>query len=113
LALMILTASGVALWLTALAVQYRDVKHAMNFVVQVLMYCAPVVYPTSLIPRKYQLLYALNPMVGVIEGFRAALLGTREMPWAFLAVGTASSVVIAASGMFYFRNKERIFADVA
>ena len=113
LALMIATASGVALWLTALAVQYRDVKHAMNFVVQVLMYCAPVVYPTSLIPVQYQLLYALNPMVGVIEGFRAALLGTRDMPWAFLAVGTASSVVIAASGMFYFRNKERIFADVA
>ncbi len=113
LALMIVTASGVALWLTAMAVQYRDVKHAMSFVVQILMYCAPVVYPASLIPRQCQLLYALNPMVGVIEGFRAALLGTRDMPWAFLAVGTASAAVIAASGLIYFRNKERLFADVA
>ena len=113
LALMIVTASGVALWLTALAVQYRDVKHAMSFVVQILMYCAPVVYPASLVPKQYQLVYALNPMVGVIEGFRAALLGTRDMPWAFLAVGTASSAVIAVTGMLYFRNKERLFADVA
>ena len=78
---MVLTASGLGMWLTALAVQYRDVKHAMNFVVQILMYAAPVVYPASLIPTRYQLIYALNPMVGVIEGFRAALLGTRAIPW--------------------------------
>jgi lipopolysaccharide transport system permease protein len=113
LALMVLTASGVALWLTAIAVQYRDVKHAMSFVIQILMYAAPVVYPASLIPQQYQLLYALNPMVGVIEGFRAALLGTRDMPWAFLAIGTCSSVIIALSGVLYFRNRERLFADVA
>ena len=111
--LMILTASGLSMWLSALAVQYRDVKHAMNFIVQILMYAAPVVYPASLIPKQYQLLYALNPMVGVIEGFRAALLGTRAMPWGFLAVGAASALVIACLGMLYFRRRERLFADVA
>jgi lipopolysaccharide transport system permease protein len=111
--LMILTAAGLGMWLTALAVQYRDVKHAMNFIVQILMYGAPVVYPASLVPERFQLLYALNPMVGVIEGFRAALLGTREMPWSFLAAGTISAVVIALTGTLYFRRKERLFADVA
>ena len=111
--LMILTAAGLGAWLTALAIQYRDVKHAMTFVVQLLMYAAPVVYPTSLIPERYQLLYAINPMVGVIEGFRAALLGTRPMPWDFIAVGAASALVIALTGALYFRRKERIFADVA
>jgi lipopolysaccharide transport system permease protein len=110
---MVLTASGLSMWLSALAVQYRDVKHAMNFVVQLLMYAAPVVYPASLIPERYQLLYALNPMVGVIEGFRSALLGTRAMPWDFLAVGAASALAIACLGMLYFRRRERLFADVA
>ncbi len=113
LMLMVLTASGVALWLTALAIQYRDVKHAMSFVIQVLMYAAPVVYPASLVPERYQRLYALNPMVGVIEGFRACLLGTRPMPWLFLSIGTITALAIAMSGLLYFRNKERIFADVA
>jgi lipopolysaccharide transport system permease protein len=113
LILMILTASGLSLWLTALAVQYRDVKHAMNFVVQLLMYAAPVVYPASLIPKRYQLLYALNPMVGVIEGFRAALLGTRPIPWDFVGVGAASALAITTFGLLYFRSRERLFADVA
>ena len=111
--LMMSTAFGMACWLTAFAIQYRDVKHAMNFVVQLLMYAAPVVYPASLIPEKYQLLYALNPMVAVIEGFRSALLGTNDMPWAFLAVGIASSTTITLTGLLYFNKKERIFADVA
>ena len=111
--LMILTAAGLGAWLTALAIQYRDVKHAMTFVVQLLMYAAPVVYPTSLIPERYQLLYAINPMVGVIEGFRAALLGTRPMPWDLIGVGAASALVIALTGALYFRRKERVFADVA
>ncbi|MFZ0927432.1 MAG: ABC transporter permease [Syntrophobacteraceae bacterium] len=112
-ALMVLTASGLSMWLSALAIQYRDVKHAMSFIVQILMYAAPVVYPASLIPKQYQLLYALNPMVGVIEGFRAALLSTRAMPWDFLAVGAVSAVAIACLGMLYFRRRERLFADVA
>lgn len=113
LLLMVLSASGVALWLTALAIQYRDVKHALNFVVQILMYATPVVYPASLVPASYQILYALNPMVGVIEGFRACLLGTRPMPWLFLLIGTITGVSIATSGLLYFRNRERVFADVA
>jgi len=111
--LMMLTAAGLGMLLTALAVQYRDVKHAMNFVVQLLMYASPVVYPTSLIPDRYQLLYAHNPMVGVIEGFRAALLGSRAMPWDLLLVGACSALGFAVTGLFYFRRKERIFADVA
>jgi homopolymeric O-antigen transport system permease protein len=111
--LMMVTAAGLGLWLTALAVQYRDVKHAMSFVVRILMYAAPVVYPASLIPERYQLVYALNPMVGVIEGFRAALLGTRAMPWNLLAVGTLSAAIIAVLGTLYFRGRERLFADVA
>ena len=113
IALMILTASGLGMWLTALAVQYRDIKHGLNFAVQLLMYAAPVVYPASLIPERWQLLYAVNPMVGVIEGFRAALLGTRPMPWGMLAVGSVSALLIAVSGALYFRSKERLFADVA
>lgn len=113
LLILITAAGGIALWLTALAVQYRDVKHAMPFVVQILMYAAPVVYPTSLVPPQYQLLYAVNPMVGVIEGFRAALLGNQPMPWRFLAVGTCSALLIALGGAVYFRHKERLFADVA
>ena len=107
--LMMLTAAGLGMWLAALAIQYRDVKHALNFVVQLCMYASPVVYPTSLIPERYQLLYALNPLVGVIEGFRSALLGTRSMPWDLLAVGTASSLVLVVSGALYFRKKERFF----
>jgi lipopolysaccharide transport system permease protein len=110
---MVLSASGLSLWLSALAVQYRDVKHAMNFVVQLLMYAAPVVYPASLIPPKYQLLYALNPMVGVIEGCRAALLGTRAMPWGLVGVGAVSALAMTCFGLIYFRNRERLFADVA
>jgi len=112
-ALMVLTAAGVGMWLTALAVQYRDVSYAITFVVQLLMYAAPVVYPASLIPGRFQLLYAVNPMVGVIEGFRAALLGTRLPPWDLLAVGTAASVAMAVTGALYFRRRETLFADVA
>ncbi|QDT34634.1 ABC transporter permease [Thalassoglobus polymorphus] len=111
--LMMSTAFGLACWLTAFAIQYRDVKHAMNFVVQLLMYAAPVVYPASLIPAKYQMYYALNPMVAVIEGFRSALLGTRPMPWQFIAIGILSSACITLTGILYFNRKERIFADVA
>lgn len=111
--IMVLTAAGLGLWLTALSIQYRDVNYAAGFAVQLLMYAAPVVYPASLIPERYQLLYAFNPMVGVIEGFRAALLGTRDMPWTLISIGMVVAVVIAVSGMFYFRRKEHVFADVA
>lgn len=111
--MMVMAAGGLGLWLTALSIQYRDINHATGFAVQLLMYAAPVVYPASLVPERYQLLYALNPMVGVIEGFRAALLGSRAMPWDFIAIGFAVTLAIAISGMLYFRSKEHIFADVA
>jgi len=111
--LMVASAAAISIWLTALAVQYRDVKHAMTFVVQLAMYASPVVYPTSLIPEQYRLLYALNPMVGVIEGFRSGLLGTQPMPWDLLAVGTLSTTVMLLTGLVFFRSKEKIFADVA
>ena len=111
--LMVITSAGIATWLTALAVQYRDVNYAISFVVQLLMYAAPVIYPARLIPAQYRSIYALNPMVGVIEGFRAALLSTHPMPWADLAIGTASALLIALGGVFYFRSREAAFADVA
>lgn len=110
--LMMLTASGVGMWLTALSVQYRDIKYGLNFGVQLLMYAAPVVYPASRVPEQYRLLYGLNPMAGVIEGFRSALLNTVPMPWDFIVVGTVSAVIITISGLVYFRYMERVFADV-
>lgn len=110
---MTLGAAGLGLWLTALAIQYRDVSYGMNFAIQLLMYAAPVVYPASLIPERLQYLYALNPMVGVIEGFRATLLGTRAMPWDFIVIGGIVAIVLFVTGMLYFRRKEHIFADVA
>ncbi|MFP5221211.1 MAG: ABC transporter permease [Acidobacteriota bacterium] len=111
--LMILSAAGMGMWLTALSIQYRDIHFSLNFIIQLMMYAAPVVYPASLVPEKYAILYALYPMVGVVEGFRAALLGTIPMPWGSIALGFVVSSILAVSGAFYFRNKERIFADVA
>lgn len=110
--LMMTTAAGVGMWLTALAVQYRDVNYAMGFVVQLLMYAAPVVYPASNVPEAYRLWYALNPMVGVIEGFRSALLGTNPMPWGMIGVGAAAAAAALVTGALYFRRMERVFADV-
>jgi len=110
--LMMLTAAGLGMWLTSLAIQYRDIKYGMGFGVRLLMYATPVVYPVSLIPQKYKMLYALNPMVGVIEGFRAALLGTHSMPWDMITAGSVTAIVVAVTGALYFRRMERIFADV-
>ncbi len=103
---------GVGMTLSAMAVKYRDVKHALTFVVQLLLYAAPVVYSTTAVPEPYQKFYALNPMVGVIEGFRAAFLD-RAMPWEWIWPGTIVAFVLFIFGMLYFRRMERIFADVA
>lgn len=115
--LMIATAAGMGLWLSALAVQYRDVKHALPFLTQVMMYAAPVVWPVSLITERFgetaRLLYGLYPMAGVIEGFRAALLGTQPMPWDLIGMGTITAVVLLLTGLLYFKRMEAIFADVA
>jgi lipopolysaccharide transport system permease protein len=108
-----ITSAAVGMWLTALAIQYRDVKHGSTFVIQLLMYAAPVVYPASLIPEKWRLIYALNPMVGVIEGMRASLLGTRPMPWDLILIGGAMAPILFLFSIIYFASKERLFADVA
>ncbi len=117
IALMMLTAAGAGFWLSAMSVQYRDVKHAMPFLTQLLMYAAPVVWSAALIEERFgptgRLLFGLYPMVGVIEGFRSALLNTGPMPWDMLAVGTVSALVLFVSGLFYFRRMEAFFADVA
>ena len=111
--IMLTSAAGLGMWLTAMAIQYRDVKHALSFVVQLLMYTTPVVYPATIVPAEWQSLYAVNPMVGVIEGFRAALLGTRPMPWEWIGLGSLSAAVLLFTGLMYFRRQERVFADVA
>ena len=115
--LMVLTAAGIGMWLSALSIQFRDVRHAIQFVTQLLMYAAPVVWPVSLITEKFgypvRLIYGLYPMAGVIEGFRSALIGTNPMPWDLIGMGLVSAMAIALTGAFYFRRLERIFADVA
>jgi homopolymeric O-antigen transport system permease protein len=108
-----IAASGLGLWLSALAVQYRDVKHAVPFAIQFLMYAAPVVYPASLVPGRYRYLYGINPLVGVIEGFRACLFTSLPMPVDLIAVGAVSALIMLGSGMLYFIRKEPVFADVA
>jgi len=110
---LLLTSLGIGMILSAMAVQYRDVKHAMTFAVQLLMYGAPVVYPTTNVPEAWRTLYSLNPMVGVIEGFRSVFLHTVAFPYAWLMVGTITGLVLFISGLFYFRKMERLFADVA
>ncbi len=111
--LMVLTASGIGMWLSSLAIQYRDIKFAVGFLVQVLQYAAPVVWSISLLPEKYRLLYGIYPLGGVIAGFRSAIVGGAPMPWDLILVGTISSILIFVSGAFYFRRMERSFADVA
>jgi len=113
IAVMMLTSAGLGMFLSALAIQYRDVRHAMNFMVQILMYAAPVVWPVSKLPHAYRIWYGLYPMAGVIEGFRSALLGTGPMPWDLIAMGSITAVVSFLFGALYFRRTERFFADVA
>ena len=115
--LMILTASGIGMWLSALAIQYRDIPQGIQFLSQLLLYSAPVVWPVSLISEKFgettKLIYGLYPMAGVIEGFRSALIGHNPMPWDFIGMGTFTSIVLFFTGALYFKRKERIFVDVA
>ena len=115
--LMVMTAAGIGMWLSALTIQYRDIKHATQFLAQFLMYAAPVVWPVSLITENYgetaRLVYGLYPMAGVIEGFRSAIIGTHEMPWVLIGIGTISAVLLFVTGAFYFKRMERRFADVA
>lgn len=113
LIVLLMTSLGIGMILSAMAVQYRDVKHAMTFGVQLLMYAAPVVYPTTNVPKQFQFFYALNPMVGVIESFRSVFLGTLSFPYSWMILGTVVSGVLFVFGLFYFKRMERTFADVA
>ena len=111
--LMVLSAAGIGMWLTALAIQYRDINLGIGFGIQLLMYLSPVVYPASAVPDRYEKIYALNPMVGVIEGFRSALLGASPMPWDLIAISTGMAILLVSSGVYYFKRMERVYADVA
>jgi lipopolysaccharide transport system permease protein len=106
------TAFGVGLWLAALNALFQDVRYAVPFLVQFWLFASPVVYPASLVPEQWRALYGLNPMAGVIEGFRWALLGTGQPPGPIVGVSAAVSMVLLLGGLMFFRRIERVFADV-
>lgn len=110
--LAILTALAVGLWLSALNVQFRDVRYTMNFLVQFWLFATPVAYPSSILPEQWRVLYGINPMVGVVEGFRWALLGKSQPPGAMLLVSVLVVSVLLVGGLYYFRRMEQEFADV-
>jgi len=111
-ALTFLCAVGVGLWLSALNVQYRDIRYAIPFLVQVWMFVSPVIYPVSLVHGNYQWLLALNPMGGVIHAYRAALLGHQPIDWGLLGLSTLIILALFLGGLYYFRRMEKVFADV-
>ncbi len=111
LLLTIITALGVALWLSAINVQYRDVGYALPFLTQFWMFVTPVAYSSKVISSKWQMVYALNPMAGVVNGFRWALLGKGNPPDMLVAISTVIALLVLVSGLIYFRNMERTFAD--
>ena len=106
------TALGVGLWLAALNVQYRDVRYAVPFLTQLWLFATPVAYPSSLLDEPWRTLYGINPMVGVVEGFRWALLGSGPSPGPMLLVSTLAALFVLVGGSLYFRRMERTFADV-
>jgi lipopolysaccharide transport system permease protein len=108
----LLTATSIAVWLSALNVAYRDVRYATPFVLQLWLFASPIVYPVSLVPEQYRLIYGLNPLAGVVEGIRWSLLGGRSPDWALVAVSAGIAVVLLAAGMCYFRRVETFFADL-
>src|SRR5262245_32783454 len=110
--LTVMTALGVGFWLSALNVKYRDIRYTLPFLAQLWFFATPVVYPTSIVPDAWRPLFALNPMVGVVDGFRWALLGSTAGPDATVMISIGAVVVILAGGLFYFRRMERTFADV-
>ena len=111
--LALITALGIGFWSSALMVRYRDVGYIMPFISTLWMYLTPVVYPASMIPEKWRLLYALNPMTGVVEGFRYALLGTTQSVSAgMILISSGISILILITGLFYFRRMEKQFADM-
>jgi len=106
-----ITALGVGFWLSAINARYRDVRHATPFLIQLWLFATPVVYPSNLIEGHWQLVYALNPMVSVVEGFRWALLGTQP-PSLLMFISVTTAVALFSSGLLYFQTVERKFADI-
>lgn len=110
--LAVTTSLGVGLWLSALNVEYRDVRYTLPFITQFWLFVSPVAYPSGLVPEPWRLVYGLNPMAGAIEGFRWALLGNVEGPGPMLAVSVAATLFLLVGGLYYFRRMEKTFADV-
>jgi lipopolysaccharide transport system permease protein len=112
LLLALMTALGVGLWLSALNVLYRDINYATHFITQFWMFVTPIAYSSTMIPDKWKLVYSLNPMAGVVNGFRWALLGIGEGPGADLIVSVVVAIILLISGLFFFKRTERLFADM-
>ena len=109
--LMMVVPASIGLWLSSLAIRYLDVKFAMPFVIRMLIYSAPILYTASSIPEKYRLIYSLNPIVAVVEGYRACLLGL-PMPWEFIIPGSVTAALLLVFKAMYFRSMEHMFVDV-
>lgn len=112
LLLALVTALGVGLWLSALNVKYRDVRHVLPFLTQLWLFATPVAYPSSMLNEPWRTVYGINPLAGVVEGFRWALLGTGHPPGAMAGVSAVTALAMLASGALYFRRMERAFADL-
>ena len=110
--LAVMTALAVGLWLSALNVQYRDVRYTINFLVQFWLFATPVAYPSSIVPEKWRAIYGLNPMVGVVDGFRWALLGRPQSPGISPLVSAIVVLLLLVGGLYYFRRLEQQFADI-
>jgi lipopolysaccharide transport system permease protein len=108
----LVTALAVGMWLSALNVQYRDVRYTIPFLTQLWLFATPVAYPSSLLPEPWRSLYGLNPMAGVVEGFRWALLGRTAAPGPLIAVSSVAVVALLIGGLWYFTRMERTFADI-
>jgi lipopolysaccharide transport system permease protein len=110
--LALVTSIGVSLWLSAMNVQFRDVRYTIPFLTQAWLFVTPIAYPSSLLPEHWRTVYGLNPMAGVVEGFRWALLGTATAPGPMLIVSSLVALILLVTGAFYFRRMEQSFADV-
>ena len=112
LLLALITSLGVGLWMSALNVQFRDVRYAIPFLIQAWMFATPIAYPSSLLDEPWKTLYGLNPMAGVVEGFRWALLDTDTQPGSMVFISAVAALVVFVGGLYYFRRMEKTFADV-
>jgi lipopolysaccharide transport system permease protein len=112
LILALITSLGVSLWLSALNVKYRDIKYVVPFLVQFWLFATPIAYPSTLLPQPWRTVFGLNPMVGVVEGFRWSLVGSATRPGPMIAVSSTAALIILLSGAYYFRRMEKSFADV-